>query len=302
MEISMEINTSEVNNLRDANFPVDPEGRVYHLSLKPGELANRVVCVGDPHRALLLSTFLDKIIFSKASNRGFTVFTGFYCGVPVSIVSIGMGLAMMDFFIREGRHIVDGPMCVIRLGTCGTPTKDIELGTIVVADRSVCIQTDYDATNGVAFRFSKPIDGDPMICNELYESCKLTVKGHKVLKKMDATADFFYSTQGRTDVNFLDKNEKLLDKMLEKYPDLGSLQMETFHLFYLASICTKKIHTGACAIVLGQRISGGMLNNDAKHELEKMAGKGCLETLKNWKVDSQTLMKGDHCVWEQSKS
>ena len=53
------------------------------------------------------------------SNRGFTAYTGKYKGSLISIVSIGMGYPMMDFFVREARAIVNGPMVIIRFGTCG---------------------------------------------------------------------------------------------------------------------------------------------------------------------------------------
>jgi len=76
--------------------------------------------------------------------------------------------------------------------------------------------------------------------------------------------------------------------------------METFQLFLLASICKKPIQAAACAIVLAQRQSNDkILDNDKKHSLEKMAGKGCLDTLKNWKVDPEKLMSGAHCVWNK---
>lgn len=46
-------------------------------------------------------------LFELYSDRGFLTLTGTYKGVPVSIVSIGMGAPNMDFFVREGREVLD---------------------------------------------------------------------------------------------------------------------------------------------------------------------------------------------------
>ena len=57
-------------------------------------------------------------VFELYSERGFLTITGTYKGTPVSIVSIGMGSANMDFFVREAREVLDeagvGDMVVIR--------------------------------------------------------------------------------------------------------------------------------------------------------------------------------------------
>ena len=69
------------------------------------------------------------------SNRGFTTFTGTMEGVPVSIISTGMGFANMDFVVRECRAVVEGDMAIIRLGTCGSVQDPANLGNIVVAQK-----------------------------------------------------------------------------------------------------------------------------------------------------------------------
>lgn len=110
-------------------------GRNLHMDLAPGELANRIVTVGAVARAEIIATFLDKdpAPITISSSRGFTTITGYYRGVHVSIVAIGMGPSMMDFFVRESRAIVKGPMVVVRFGTCGGLALDAMPGTIVVA-------------------------------------------------------------------------------------------------------------------------------------------------------------------------
>jgi uridine phosphorylase len=102
------------------------------------------ITVGDPARARTIAKYLDKHgalrsnrgvrgnmgtmvnpmtgeanppdsgLFALHSERGFLTMTGTYKGVPVSIVSIGMGFPNMDFFVRECRELLEGEMIVIR--------------------------------------------------------------------------------------------------------------------------------------------------------------------------------------------
>jgi len=286
---------------------VDGEGRVYHLGLKYGELANRVIIVGDPNRAELLSTFFDNPLklFIRKSNRGFNTYTGRYKGVPISVMSIGMGIPMTDFMVREARHVAKGPLAIIRLGTCGTPRDDISVGSIVVAHSSRGIVTNYDAffdaeVNGSSsdyYHLTRPVKADELLLRDLKDALDKQVFGRRVVACSDATADSFYSSQGRIDKNFADHNETLIDDIVNLDPDVGSIQMETFHLYHLARL-SGTISAAACAIVLAQRKKNDFLGNDEKHTLEKQAGRACFEALTGWRVDDAGLMDKDPaCAW-----
>ena len=76
------------------------------------------ITVGHPSRALIIEELLDKIPppFKLSSERGFMTITGRYRGIPVSIVSTGMGFPNTDFFVREVRECLTGDMLVVRLG------------------------------------------------------------------------------------------------------------------------------------------------------------------------------------------
>ena len=99
----------------DANFPLDGEGRTFHLGSRKGEISNRILSVGDASRAQLLSQFLKPFpngdpVFNMVSSRGFSVTTGVVgdSNTEVSIVTTLMGLPNMDFVIRESRAVIDG--------------------------------------------------------------------------------------------------------------------------------------------------------------------------------------------------
>jgi len=160
-------------------------------------VANRIVTVGDAERARKLSLLLDKIHFTVCSTRGFTTYTGVKNNVPITIMAIGMGLPMMDFMVREVMEVVEGHLCIIRFGTCGTPNIDTNIGTIAVADSSVCVTTNFDASRGTSsvepYFISLPVSG----CPELIESLKnnLEMKENTVKVGLDVTCDSFYGSQ-----------------------------------------------------------------------------------------------------------
>nr|VWO96303.1 Neutral alpha-glucosidase AB [Ganoderma boninense] len=95
------------DRILDANFPRTLDQRVYHLGLRAGEVANRIITLGAPSRAHGIASYLDPTPtpFEITSERGFTTITGRYKGVPVSIIAIGMGYPNADFFVREPPEI-----------------------------------------------------------------------------------------------------------------------------------------------------------------------------------------------------
>ncbi|KAH9475776.1 Purine nucleoside phosphorylase DeoD-type [Psilocybe cubensis] len=255
------------DTLTDANFPRTADQRVYHLGVRPGEVANRIVTVGSPSRANTVASFLDAKPkpFVLNSERGFLTITGRYKGVPVSIISIGMGSPNMDFFVREIRESVSGDLAIIRLGSCGG-LVDIRPGTVVVADACVSISrnVDFDFANPEscdepAYRISKPVAADEKLTNELVKALHAakpsTSLSDIISGTVNASADryvdktscshqkfsddgpvfaSFYSSQGRQ-TSFPDHNEHLIEYLQKMVENLSTLEMETFHLFHLAA-------------------------------------------------------------------
>ena len=317
----------KVGSCHNANFPKDEDGRVYHLGVKRGEVCNRIISVGDPNRAKVLADMLDspEETFVRTSNRGFTVFTGRYHGIPVTIIATGMGFPMMDFVVRETRAIVDGPMIFIRFGTCGTPRDEVKVGSIVVASKGSNLilrnvdsfiegfsespfevpsesGSDYGYKAKEHYNFTKCIKGCDDLNNQLVAN--LHHNEHiTVLEGMNSTADTFFASQGRSDNNFDDKNETLLPELVEHCPSTMSVEMETFHLYHL-SRCSRPrgaIRAGAACIVVANRANGDFIDNAALRKAEKEGGAEVLNTICGFKMDHDALMKGHECVWNDPK-
>jgi len=236
----------------DANFPRTAEQRVYHLGVRPGEVANRIVTIGSPSRANRIAAFLDSQPkpFVLLSERGFLTITGRYKGTPVSIISIGMGSPNMDFFVREVRETVSGDLAIVRLGSCGG-LVDVPPGTVVVPSASVAItrNVDFDFvnpenSNEPAYRISKLVPADAALKEELRTALQTAKPSSStsaiITGVVNASADSFYSSQGRQ-TSFPDRNEDVIQHLQNEVPKLATLEMETFHLYHLAACWAGRI-------------------------------------------------------------
>ena len=95
------------------SFPIF-DGKVMHLCIERGDIANRIIICEDSWRAWKLARFFDnpnKCIYVN-SPRHFECYTGLFQGVPITVIASGMGTPMIDFALREGKFCIDGPMAI----------------------------------------------------------------------------------------------------------------------------------------------------------------------------------------------
>jgi len=191
---------------------------------------------------------------------------------------------MMDFLIREGRTIVEGPMAIIRLGTCGGLYGTDKVGTFMLSDSSCFVGRNVDAfmnksDNATYYTISQFCNASQSLTDTLEKELKN--EGKPYARGKNATADSFYSSQGRLFNDwFIDHNEHLIDNLIKH--NVRSLEMETFYLFHLAhcTSSTNRIDTASVKILLANRITNDFLFSDEdKHELEKAGGRACLRAL-----------------------
>ncbi|PSC68906.1 malonate-ligase [Micractinium conductrix] len=286
------------NDITDANFPVDAEGRTYHLGTRRGEVANRILSVGSEKRALMLAEYLQPVapgrgLFMLESSRGFLTITGRYLDIPVSIIVTHMGLANADFVVRENRAVVDGEMAFIRLGTCGALQPPARLGSFIVAEPGAFLirrNPDAFSPEGEAlglppYTFSRPIPSDPVLSLALQLEAARLLGPEGVCSGLNATADSFYSSQGRRSAWFDDRNDTLLADLLAHHPTTVTLEMETAQLFDLARCSRGTMRVAAGVIALADRQSNDFLSGDRIEKLERLAGQACLAALAKTVLD-----------------
>lgn len=269
-----------------------PDGSTYHLGVKAGDLFPRILTVGSHGRAKAISTLFDQDKPTKvlASSREFHVFSGYFNGVGVSIIAIGMGAPMMDFMVREATFVQPGPMAIIRLGTCGIFNKELPPGTILTAGKgSMYVYVNYAHFNGCAndpkidqssppYLMCKPVPCHLPLNALLTEELK--ANNLSSYDGLNACGETFYSCQAREDARFDDRNAGLLDTIIKQRVDF--MEMETHQLFHLAQLRRDKCYTAAAAIGIVNRTSPEMTQNitaDMLHQAELDAGRACLAAL-----------------------
>jgi uridine phosphorylase len=278
-----------------------------HAHARTCMAGNLIVNVGSLGRAEIISTLLTDVT-RISSSRGFTTFTGTFKGKKVSVVAIGMGVAMMDFFVRETRAVVSGPLVTIRYGTCGGVSTLPSAGSVVVVERSGLLTRDpdafahlYDGSAGgaepatSAYRWSALAPADAALTDRL-EAClkdSLGVDGVSIGRGVNVTADSFYGSQGRVDHKFLDANATLIDETRAHYSKttgqedaIQSMEMEAFQLLHLAKCATPDhpIIAAAAAIVVADRATSTVIDDATLKTLELNGGRAVLEALTSIQV------------------
>ena len=134
--------------IAESELIINGDGSVFHLHLKPEELADNVILVGDPGRVDMVAEFLTDAEFRHAS-REFVTSTGKFNGKRFTIVSTGIdcdnidivmneldALANIDFETREVKD-VHRTLNIVRLGTCGAIQPEIPLGSFILSHYSI---------------------------------------------------------------------------------------------------------------------------------------------------------------------
>ena len=201
-----------------------------HINAKEGDIAKYVLMPGDPLRAKYIAdNFLENARLVNTTRNMFA-YTGTYKGKEVTVFSHGMGIPSIGIYAYELFKFY-GVEKAIRIGTCGTNNRDIELLDVVLADSSYSLST-----------FPLQLGGDTdkeyacgeALTNDLHETAdelSIPISRGRVL-----TSDVF-------DV-YCDDHEKFLSN----FPDPESflaVEMESFCLFYLAN----KLHKEAACLL-----------------------------------------------------
>ncbi|MBQ4532100.1 MAG: nucleoside phosphorylase [Alistipes sp.] len=131
---------------------INDDGTIFHLHLRPEQVADTIILVGDPARVEAIAKRFDKVE-CRASNREFNTVTGTYKGKRMSVLSTGIGIGNIDICVTELDALANidfatrtvkeqhRQLTLVRLGTSGALQPDIELGEVVYARTSVGFDT-----------------------------------------------------------------------------------------------------------------------------------------------------------------
>lgn len=203
----------------ESELIINSDGSVFHIHIRPDQLADKVILVGDPGRVEMFRPLLEKVECEGAS-REFVWITGRYNSERVTVLSTGIGtdnidivmteldaLANVDFSTREVKP-EHRTLDILRIGTCGAIQPEITLGAFIFSHISVgCdgLLNWYDNRDQIALldfeeAFKKHVHWDKHLPDPYFvrASDKLIAKfADCTVKGMTISASGFYGPQGR---------------------------------------------------------------------------------------------------------
>lgn len=136
------------NKIGDSELILNKDGSIFHLHLKPENIAQNIILVGDPDRVQTVANFFDSIEF-KISNREFFTQTGTYKGKRFTVVSTGIGTDNIDIVVNELDALANinldtrtlnqthKSLNFVRIGTSGALQGDIEIDKPIITETSI---------------------------------------------------------------------------------------------------------------------------------------------------------------------
>ncbi|HIX73878.1 MAG TPA: nucleoside phosphorylase [Candidatus Parabacteroides intestinipullorum] len=274
---------------------INEDGSAFHLHLRPGQLADRVILVGDPNRVTMIGTYLDKREL-EVQSREFHTITGYYQGKRVSIVSHGIGcdnidivlteldaLANIDFQSRTVRPEFH-QLSLVRIGTSGSLQADIPVGSYVVAQKSIGLDgviyfydgnervRDLELEEALLRQLDWRIEGVRPYVVSADLSLVEQIAGNDFVRGMTMAANGFYGPQGR--YLRLPLMDPALNGKIERFcfreARVTNYEMESSALAGLAALMGHRAMT-VCCIIAG-RVSKQM-NTDYKDTMPDLIQK-----------------------------
>ena len=138
----------EKKHFAPSELIINEDGSVFHLHVKPEQLADKIILVGDPGRVETVASHFDTQE-CEVSNREFRTITGTYQGKRISVLSTGIGcdnidivmneldvLANVDFQKRQEKE-EHRTLEIVRIGTCGGLQPHTPIGTFLCSQKSI---------------------------------------------------------------------------------------------------------------------------------------------------------------------
>lgn len=134
--------------IQHSELIINPDGTIFHLHLKPENIADNIILVGDPGRVDTIGKLFDPIEFS-VQNREFKTVTGRFNNKRLSVISTGIGTDNIDIVLNELDALVNidletrtikkehTTLNIVRVGTSGGLQPDLPVNSFVVSEKSI---------------------------------------------------------------------------------------------------------------------------------------------------------------------
>ena len=276
----------------ESELIINGDGSIFHLHVKPEQLADKVILVGDPGRVSLVASHFD----SKEcdiESREFHTITGTYHGKRISVVSTGIGcdnidivlneldaLANIDFKTRMEKEQLR-QLTLVRIGTCGGLQEYTPVGTFIASEKSIGFDgllNFYSGRNDVCDlpfeeAFKQHMQWNPQLCAPyVIGADKETLEriaGDEMVRGVTIACGGFFGPQGRElRIPLADpkQNEKVESFEYNGYR-ITNFEMESSALAGLARLMGHKAVT-CCMVIANRRAKN--VNANYKNSIDEL--------------------------------
>ena len=246
--------------IKNSELILNSDGSIYHLHLKPSDIADTIIFVGDQERVGEVTKYFDSIDF-ETQSREFKTQTGLYKGKRLSVISTGIGPDNIDIVLNELDALVNidfetreikthkTSLSIVRIGTSGALQPDIDVDSFVISSYGMDINgmlqsykidaikhADTEAAF-VAHTQWSPQKPYPVII-ENSKQLEAKLKSDQTLNGLTATCGGFYGPQGR--VLRLELQDDSLNHKMDSFDYNGlrvtNFEMETSAIYGLSKL------------------------------------------------------------------
>jgi len=261
-----------MTKLAEPDLIVNTDGSVYHLCMKPENLSDNIIVVGDPNRVDDISLRFQNVEH-HAKNREFISVTGYYKGKRITALSTGIGPDNIDIVMHEldalanfnletrQQNPVRKSLDIIRIGTSGSIQPDVPANTYVLSTQAMGLDNllyFYKGMKSIINKemtrsFIRQVEWHPGLSKPYFvEGSRRMIKKFlgEAVSGITVTAPGFYGPQGRR-LN-LDLTDPTMLQKLQEFSHEGrrivNFEMETSALYGLGALMGHNMVT-ICAII-----------------------------------------------------
>ncbi len=272
--------------IKESELILNPDGSVYHLNLKPEDISDTLLFVGDQDRVEKITKHFDTIEFST-QKREFKTQTGTYRGKRISVISTGIGPDNIDIVLNELDALVNidfktrtikdtiNSLNIIRIGTSGSLQSDIPVDSFVIGTHGLDLngmlhfyELEDICNHEIENAFIKHTHWNsnkarPIVISNSLELERI-FESEQTYKGVTGTAGGFYGPQGRV-LRLAIQDSELNNKMNSFLYDgfrISNLEMETATIYGLS----KLLGHNALSLnaIIANRANGTFSKNPAK--------------------------------------
>lgn len=247
-------------NQKESELIFNEDGSVYHLKLKPNNISDSIILVGDPQRVELISKHFHSIEFS-VSNREFKTVTGVYKNKRISVISTGIGSGNIDIVLNELDSLVNidfetrnlkpklTKLNLIRIGTSGAIQKDLPVDSLLISSKAIDIDgflNNYKINNDHTYNNADNYLNDYKFNNQkllpLCFNCSEDLFEHFEIisdfSGVTVTCNGFYGSQGRS-IRIETSNQNFISEIKKisfSNDRVTNLEMETAIIYGMSKI------------------------------------------------------------------